>query len=304
MEAYVSIGETSKEKEILKMNYKEASLTVEAALVLPLFLYFMIAFLYFIQIFTLQEQIQSAITKMGLAMAKTAYVYSDFPGLEEVRYFDDTVFGTEFDIGLQDFTRAMIDEAILKQYSMDYLDQDWVDRSCIKGGFHGISFANSNILSEEGYIDIVVEYKVQIPIKLFILDEMQMLQRVRLRSWTGYEVAATYSLEEEEGTVAGTIVYVTATGTVYHKKIDCTHIKLSVREVVGIPHDLRNEYGSKYDSCEACCTGKEGENATYYITSDGRKYHTRRNCSKIKRSVKEIPLSEVGDRTACKRCGN
>jgi hypothetical protein len=111
-------------------------------------------------------------------------------------------------------------------------------------------------------------------------------------------------MEDENTQPEETMVYITETGSVYHIKIDCSHIKLSVREVFGLPYDLRNEYGAKYDSCEACCTGREVEDAIYYITSDGTKYHTRRTCSKIKRNVREIRLSEVGNRAPCKRCGN
>jgi hypothetical protein len=298
------ITKVTRDRFNIENHCKDASLTVEAALVLPLFLYFMIAFLYFIQIFILQEQIQSAITKMGLNIAKSAYIYNDFLDIEEVQSFDDAVLGNEYDIGLQELTSVITNETLLKVFAMKYLDKSWINHSCIKEGFNGISFSNSKVLFNDDYVDIVVRYYVKIPIKIFQLEEMHMIQRVRLRAWTGYEVAATYTMEEENGNSDDTIVYVTETGSVYHKSNDCSHIKLSVREVYGLPNDLRNDYGSKYDSCEACCTGKEGDNATYYITSDGTKYHTRRDCSKIKRNVREMRLSEVGSRTPCKRCSN
>jgi uncharacterized CHY-type Zn-finger protein len=128
-----------------------------------------------------------------------------------------------------------------------------------------------------------------------------MCQRVRVRAWTGYEVAATYSLEQEEGKSA--TVYITETGNVYHKSTTCSHIHLSVTDIVGIPTSQRNANGGKYYPCEKCCDGERSSNATYYITEDGTRYHSKRDCSKIKRNVKEIPISEVGNRPACKRCG-
>ncbi len=282
-------------------NSCKASLTVEAALVMPLFLFAILSFLYFIQLFTLQEFIQSTITKMSLNMAKTAYVYEDFAGMEEALNFDETILGTEIEIGLGDFAKSLVDQAILKLYAKKYLDVDRINHSCIRYGFEGISFRDSEILKEEASIDIVVRYQVFIPIKLFSFEEMEMLQRVRVRAWTGYEVAATYSLEEDG---EATSVYITETGRVYHKSATCTHILLSVSAIEGLPTTQRNDNGGKYYPCEKCSNGKLNPYGTYYITSDGTRYHTKRDCSKIKRNVKEIPLSEVGNRPACKRCGN
>ncbi len=281
-------------------TYK-ASLTVEAALVLPLFLFAILTFLYFIQIFTLQEFIQSTMTKMSLNMAKTAYVYEDFGGMEELLNFDETVLGAEIEVGLGDFAKSIVDQAILKLYAKQYLDVDRINQSCIKNGFDGISFRDSKILKEDDAIDLIVHYQVSLPIKLFSIEDMEMLQRIRVRAWTGYEVAATYSLEEDDGEV--TIVYITETGRVYHKSATCSHIRLSVSAIEGIPTTQRNENGGKYYPCEKCCDGDLNPYGTFYITLDGTRYHTRRDCSKIKRSVKEIPISEVGDRSACKRCG-
>ena len=289
---------------LLRNQCGKASLTVEAALVMPLFLYFMIAFLYFIQIFSLQEQIQSEITKMGLNLSKTAYVYQEFPGIEEAQNFDQTIFGTDFEIGLQELTRTIAEGGLLKGCAVKYLDKDWINKSCIQNGFDGISFYSSSVLNDEDCIDIIVRYRVKIPIKLFSLEDMRMIQRVRLRSWTGYEVAASYSMEEESDKENELIVYITETGSVYHRSKDCTHIKLSVTSVLGIPSELRNDNGAKYYSCEACCSGEESNFSTYYITSDGTRYHSRNNCSKIKRTVKEIKFSEIGSRLPCKRCGN
>lgn len=284
-------------------RYQQASLTVEAALVMPIFLYFIIAFLYFMQIFTLQEQIQQSITKMGLSWSKTAYFYKDFPNIEEALSFDNTIFGSEFDIGLNEITDKIISGYSLKLYAKQYLDKDFINNSCIRDGFEGIDFFYSSVVNDEACIDIVLKYKVSIPVKIFLLGDLSMFQRVRLRTWTGYEVAAAYSTQEETPDSDDTIVYITDTGTVYHKSKDCSHIKLSITAVQGIPYDLRNDSGSKYTMCEKCCTGEEGENATYYITTYGTKYHADRTCSKIKRSIQEIPLSEVGSRKPCSRCG-
>lgn len=281
-------------------NCEKASLTVEAAFVMPLFLYFILAFLYFIQIFMLQEYIQSAITKLGLNLAKTAYVYEDFTGVTDALNFDATIFGSELEIGLGDFTASFIDKTVLKTISRTYLNTEFINHSCIEKGFQGISFQDSAILTEESCVDLIVSYRVKPPIAIFPIRSMGLLQRVRVRGWTGEKVAATYSLEDEDREEQ--MVYVAVTGTVYHKSPSCSHIHLSIQAVRGIPDSRRNRSGGKYYPCKECCDGKPDPSATLYITEDGSSYHTNRNCSGIKRTVEKIPLSEAGSRTPCKRC--
>lgn len=282
---------------------EKASLTVEAALVLPIFLYFIIAFLYIIQILFLQEQIQTTITKMSLSLSKTAYIYNDFADVGDILDFDDTIFEDEFDFGLREMADSVVQGALIKAYAGNYFDESHVNVGLIYRGFDGISFYGSRVLDEEKCIDITVRYSVRIPIKFFILEDMRMMQRVRVRAWTGFEVEALYSAVEHQETDEGDIVYITETGTVYHTNKSCSHIKLSVRPVVGIPTGLKNINGSTYKACERCCESQLNLAATYYITQEGTRFHTISNCSSIKRSVKEVKLSTVqGSKLPCKRC--
>jgi hypothetical protein len=280
-------------------EYKDASLTVEAALVMPIFLFSIFTFLYIIQIFTMQERIQSAITKMGLNLAKTAYFYQDFPDITEAVNFDKSVFGNDIDLGIDDLTDQIMSGCTLKLFAKKYLDNDWINHTCIFGGFDGIDFFQSKISNDEGYIDIVLIYKVRIPIRILALSDMTMIQRVKLRTWTGYQVDPGYTTGENRD---GTIVYITETGQVYHKSKECSHLKLSISAVTGIPDSLRNNNGAKYKKCEECSKGKLNPYATYYITSYGTRYHTTRTCSGLKRSIREISISEVGSRRPCSRC--
>lgn len=286
---------------IEKYIYLKASLTVEAALVLPVFLFFMISFLYFIQIFTIQEELQAAITDMGLGLAKVSYLYEDFVTPEDAKEFDQSVFDKEFNIGIHDLANAVRNGSILKFYVNQYLDTDKINRSCIQNGMEGIDFSVSKILDTDKCIDIIACYKVVTPFRLFGINDMKMIQRVKVRSWTGHQIAAKYSTEKEDNT-DDPIVYITKTGSVYHNIRNCSYISLSIRAVVGIPTELRNDNGGKYYPCEYCCEGKGSGQIQYYITSDGTRYHCDRKCSKITRDVKEVHLSEVGDRRLCKRC--
>lgn len=281
-----------------------ASLTVEAALVLPIFLFFFLTFLYFIQIFTVQEHIQEVITKKGLSAAKTAYIYDDFLTAEDAINFDGTLLGEEFDIRIEDLTRAAFHSTFMKFITKKDLDTALINNSCILDGFDsGISFYDTEILDKDDCIDIIVSYRIRLPIPFFALDDMRMVQRVRLRGWTGHQVPAKYTTVEERDKTDDTIVYITETGSVFHRTRECSHLNLSIKVIVEIPTYQRNNSGGKYYPCEACCQGKSEAASSYYITSFGDRYHTSRSCSKLKRSVREIPLSEAGDRSPCKRCG-
>jgi hypothetical protein len=288
-------------KLIHTKKMEEGSLTVEAAFVLPLFLYFILAFLYFIQIFMVQEYIQQAITRMSLDFAKTAYVYEDFTDITEAMNFDVTIFGNELELGLGDFTASLIDKTVLKTFSGTYLNADFINHSCVEKGFQGISFEDSSILKEGDCIDIVISYRAAPPIRLFPIHSMKLLQRVRVRGWTGREVAATYSMEEDEESEDVT-VYITETGRVYHKSASCSHIRLSIRAVNGSPDSYRNSNGGKYYACKECCDRNSLPSGTFFITEDGSSYHAVRSCPALKRTVMQISLSKVGNRTPCKRC--
>ncbi|MBH1941018.1 hypothetical protein I5677_08955 [Mobilitalea sibirica] len=280
----------------------KASLTIEAAIVLPVFLYFFIAIIYFIQIITVQEHIQQGITRMGLSLAKSSYLYSDFTGPDEVESYDASDFGYEIEYELKALTEAALEGTFLKQMVKAYLDAEIVNHSAVLDGFNGLSFYESKVLDSSDCIDIVVRYRIRIPVKLFGLEDIRLIQRVKLRAWNGHRVPACYR-KETEGEEDETYVYITNTGSVYHKNMNCSHIKLSIEEISYVPTERRNKSGGKYYPCEICCSSDVLYNLVYYITAYGERYHTKKDCPKIKRTVTKVLLSEVEGREPCKRCG-
>ena len=96
-------------------------------------------------------------------------------------------------------------------------------------------------------------------------------------------------------------MYITETGSVYHTSLDCSYLKLSVKQ---IRHNevvnYRSDDGSKYYACDRCEKG--GSGFWVYITSSGNRFHTDPNCAALRRNVKSVKLSEVSDRHCCSRC--
>ncbi|NLY48892.1 MAG: hypothetical protein GX059_07735 [Clostridiales bacterium] len=293
---------TETSKKINRSVLSEASLTVESSLVLPLFLFFFIGFLYFMQLIMVQEELQKAITETGLHMARSAYILSDFYNIQDAAEADTTMLEQELRDGFTELIGAAVNNLILKNAVGAKLNKEGIISSLIIGGFDGICFDDSKLLNGSNDIDIVIKYRIRFPLSVFGSMGMNMIQRVKLRAWNGDRIAPLYTIIEENNN-AETIVYITESGSVYHLRKDCSHISLSVQTVTGKPTWQRNNSGGKYYPCEACCKSNGSDADVYYITSYGDRYHIIKNCSKIKRNVKEIPISEVGDRPPCKRCG-
>ncbi|MCR4956808.1 MAG: hypothetical protein K6A30_09005 [Lachnospiraceae bacterium] len=141
--------------------------------------------------------------------------------------------------------------------------------------------------------EIQVISTFSMPFFIRSLSKMKSMQSVLFREWHGYQRLG----EEEE------YVYVTKTGEVYHRTKSCRHLLLSIRKVL-LPavSSLRNTDGAKYYPCETCIHGSAP--GTVYITSDGNRYHSSKNCRNLLRYIRRIPLSEAKKSyRPCKHCG-
>lgn len=253
------------------------SLTVEAALVLPLFLFFLVGILKLSEGVQTEAAVRASLWETGKKLSTYAYITEYGEEKEQV----EKLFGA----GATAYTYA----SFLEQEGREY----W-NHSMVSGGSNGFSFFLSSYLKEDGYLDLVVTYKLRIPFPLTGDIYLPQVQRCRVRGWIGEKENA----EGKEG-----MVYVTEGGTVYHTSRSCSHLTITIQEIApGSLSQARNNSGGKYVPCEKC--GKMPlKGKKYYITKEGDCFHTRRDCSSLKRTVFTIPLSQVGSRPLCKRCG-
>lgn len=261
--------------------FLKANLTVETAMILPIFIFAIYFMMYFTQVIMTQSEIGNELYKQGKQLALLSYVYkqTEGTGIIESGKVEDLVSG-----GLSSL--------YVKGKLKDELGKDYYTSNKIDGN---ISLMLSSYMQEDDMIDIVATYKIKIPCNFFQLNKIKVIQRARVRGWTGYENESNQETKEE-------IVYITQNGSVYHRDITCTHINLSVSEIsLNRVKELRNSSGGKYYECELC--EKEPNNGKVYITDTGDRYHNLRNCSGIRRGIIAIPISQVGGRSPCSRCG-
>lgn len=146
-------------------------------------------------------------------------------------------------------------------------------------------------------VDLMEPYTFEARCNVFGLPSQFMMIRARAHPWTGYKLGS--GTGGDAGSMEDPIVYVAENGTVYHLSRSCTHLDLKIRPVdsktVG---NERNNGGGKYKRCEIC----GGGSGTVYITDEGDRYHASLSCSGLKRTIYEIPLSQVGNKRLCSRC--
>lgn len=259
----------------------KASMTVEAAFALPLFLFFIVNILSVINIIGVQSRLNAALHQTGNEMAFYGYAYENMAG----------------DIMPEGIVTVMLTGLYAREEILDYAGVEYLNRSCIKNGAAGIHFDGTSIMESNDIIEICINYQVGPLFTILGFEGFGIGQRYFGRAWTGYDVEHGISDFAEDDPM----VYVTENGTVYHTNRNCTHLNLSVTAVATDSiADKRNQSGGKYYPCEIC--GSSNVQGTVYITAQGSSYHTMITCSGLKRTIFTIPLSQVGGRGQCSRC--
>lgn len=274
-----------KNKNAAQKNIKcKASLSIEMSVVCTIFFFCMVTIFVFFEILVISSNVQSAITSVARELAEYDYIYE----------LAETKKETKAKI-LSKAVKNGLSSVFVKERVKQLLPENGWEEKYIKNGLSGISCLHSDF-SEKGIIDIVVTYKIKGVIRFFGKTEIPIRQRARVHGWCGYQKKKNHTEEKEE------IVYITVTGTVYHRSKDCSHLKLSIHMVNdSLVSEQRNCNGGKYYACEKC--GKDIHSGTVYITDDGSRYHSSLNCSGLKRGIISVTLSEVKGRKACQRCG-
>ena len=124
------------------------------------------------------------------------------------------------------------------------------------------------------------------------------LNTVTVRSWNGKA-----HVPGDGTSSTGRMVYVTESGTVFHRKLGCRYLNLSVTSISASELAVRhNSYGASYGPCEVC-VGPGSPAGIVYITAKGNRYHNSPYCSSLKRTIRILRESDVGTMRACSVCG-
>ena len=152
----------------------------------------------------------------------------------------------------------------------------------------------SNLVNLIGEINVVIEYKIKIPVPLLKSPSVKLKDEFKVSAWNGYQ-------KDRKENEDGQIVYITEKGTVWHSDYQCSYLQLSIQYVqYSELQNMRNEGGGKYHKCEQCVYGQAMNGV--YITSYGNRYHNSLNCSSLKRTIRAVHKSEVAGRGGCSKC--
>lgn len=284
-------------KLLWKNKRAKGSFTVEASLCVPaafLVLYMVLQLFVFLRI---QSDMQVAMNHVVRELSQYGTVYSQLSSMT-----DDETDDLVAKLGIDSAIGRVASEAYMGYLlRREIRDADWI--GWIKGGVSGVSTLGSSMFDDDGQLLLTVSYRFAPVSKLPVLGSMPIVQRTSARSFFGHDREVMRAEEDEEEEEEET-VYVSARGTVYHRKSTCSFIKLSVRQIeFDEVAAARNKDGEKYRPCEFCCRQSVG--SSVFITDYGNRYHSTLSCGELKRTIQSMTLAEAQEKglRACKKCG-
>ncbi len=291
------INSDTKNRGTARCTCVKALLTVEAAVVIPFFVCFIVFVLYFFRVLQVQTGVSQALQYAGRRVAAeySGQVENNVNREESETVNSDKIYGEELgsDTDAQRDGTSILGMIRAKVLFEKQLKKQKCPTQYISNGIAGISLMQSDFSGN--YVELKATYKMKLPIALLGNIQYHIVQQVKCRKWIGYVVGQDMHNED-------TWLYYTEHGTVYHASRTCTYLDLSIRALndkqVG---SSRNKSGGKYYKCEKC-ESSALNGPMVYITDYGNRYHCSLTCSGLKRSIYMIRKSKATEKRMCSKC--
>lgn len=278
-----------------------ASLTLEAAVVLPLYLFFFMALLSIMEMLQYSMRLDHELSRISkqVALYASAECLLEKQGAAQAQVEqgrqDAANGGSAAAEKIEGVAATVLADVYVSETLQERIPAEYRKQMGVCGD---LSLWRSGVLLRGDMVDLIVTSQIEPRNNVFGLPEQLLVNRARTHAWTGYCVNGAGGGEEAER-----MVYVTENGTVYHLSRSCTHLDLSISTVAAKEvHKTMNTFGNGYRECEIC-GGRFSAQDTFYITKEGDCYHTSLACSGLKRTIYAVPISQVGDKRPCSRCG-
>lgn len=267
----------------------EASLTIEAAMSLTIFMFAVIILAMPMEMLDTQRRIQTILETTARDLSQYAYIRYKISQGEEIQ--DKT--------GITD--RPEISGAITEG-AVKVLLTAKIEEAAGKGKISNLDISGTTVSENGEQINLQAEYRLRLPFRVFALDSVPASSRSFKRGWIGSEGGRGLQGETGEGQPQ-IMVYVGKTRTRYHLTPNCHYISNDMSslswEQVG---NQLSSSGTHYKPCSVC--GKAaGKGSTVYIMPNGKYYHSKKDCSSIAYYVQKVPLSQVEYLGLCSYCG-
>lgn len=263
-----------RQKKEVQVLRQKASLTVECAVVLPLFFFAMVMLAGLLDLYRTTTMIQSTLCESAKELGMYAYCNEE---------------DTQSPLG-------MVSNSVCQIYAKNRIREKLADENLmgIISGVNGINLTQSSY--KNGMITLKASFFYQAPFPVFRVLPVRIQVQGQARAWIGNTLKEEVFQNEE-------MVYVTDWESVYHTSASCSHLRLSVQGLsYSEAEQKKNIYGGKYHSCERCMEAGERP-GTVYITPTGNRYHKDKECGGLTRHVKLVKKSQVKHLHVCERCG-
>lgn len=246
------------------MNRNRGSTTVEACIVVPLFLFFMLA-----------------ITYMGMMLMADAHIHQSLAEAAiygaQYCYLEERMLGEG---------SSIVNMAIINSRFRTYLGDDKTVDKIVAGGRNGIIVTAISDTDNRKIFHAKASYVVRIPVPIIGSFQTVRTDEVRQKAFLGYD-------KSETDTDNDTYVYITPNESVYHMSRGCSHLNRKVT--------TRESHGN-YPPC-SFCGKKDNGSGKVYIAENGDVYHYDSHCLGLKRTVMRVKKSSVSGLGPCSICG-
>lgn len=281
-----------------------AAITLEASILIPLFLMFFVTVFSLFEMLRLQNAVEIALHQTGNQICLLRFE-SDMvltAGKDVLSNADEsqTLLNDLADIPDTYATvgRNVFDSALIYFMVQDYLSPSGILETKVLDGEILIVPLN---LTKEGEVGLEAVYSTHPFFSCFGLGNINMEARYYGHDWSGFAIASSEDEKEDEEETQEVYVSKRA-GRVYHIDKGCTHLTRGINDCnyqdIG---NQRNKAGAKYYPCKSCGGGNSG---SVYYTDYGTRYHSSPDCHQLSRDINTITLDAAKERGygPCSKC--
>ncbi len=270
----------------------DASLTVEAAMVLPIFIFFAVTLMQPMMWLDDQRKLQTVTEILGEELSQAMYLESLTSGTGYGEGNDGAAMVPAGSTASKSAPLTMTDVAAgttLKLLTMEFVDD--------------VVIKTSKLSDENGDIRLEAFFLKRPPFAGFFSPGVVMSAGTLRRPFTGLDGKLKAGGSDSAGDDGDeTMVFVGKNMTRYHLFRDCHYISNDYRTMSeSQAKQEKNSSGSFYRPCSICAS-KGDEAAVVYVTPSGSHYHRDPDCKSMISYVKTVPLKEVEYLGCCSYC--